>query len=220
MKQSLRCAPPMANARLLVCRLTVLLLAAVTTSIDAAETAYYRQPAIHGDTVVFVAEGDLWSAPLSGGPAVRLTTHPAAEARPAISPDGKFLAFTARFEGPTEVYLMPRTGGRPRRLTFDAAQISHVGWTPDGRVLVGTDAYAGLPSKQLVALDFSSPNGAIMRKARCGYAGGDRRACSCGRLQAIELTEAGVDSGFVRVGPGTGCGWHRQLHRVSCRRHR
>ena len=142
-------------------RAVLLLLAAVPSA--AAQPGYFRQPAIHGDTVVFVAEGDLWSVPLAGGRATRLTTHPAAEGRPAISPDGKFLAFTARYGGPTEVYVMPLAGGRPRRLTFDAARISHIGWTPDGRVLVGTDAHAGLPAHQLVAIDFSAADGAVMR---------------------------------------------------------
>ena len=141
-----------------------LLLTLITVPWAAAsQPGYYRQPALHGDTVVFVAEGDLWSVPLAGGRATRLTTHLAAEGNPAISPDGKLLAFTARYEGPTEVYVMPLAGGRPRRLTFDAANISHVGWTPDGKVLVGTDAHAGLPSHQLVALDCSSRDGVVIR---------------------------------------------------------
>jgi tricorn protease len=138
---------------------TVLRMAAVAVS---AEPGYYRQPAIHGNTVVFVAEGDLWSVPLVGGRASRLTTHPGAEGRPAISPDGKNLAFTAQYEGPNEVYVMPLKGGPPRRLTFDGAKISHVGWTPDGKVLVGTDAHAGLPAQQLVTLDCSSEH-AVLR---------------------------------------------------------
>jgi tricorn protease len=137
-------------------------LAAVLPA-TAVEPGYFRQPAIHGDTVVFVAEGDLWSVPVAGGRAVRITTHPAAEGNPAISPDGKSLAFTARFEGPTEVYVMPLAGGRPRRLTFDAAKISHVGWTPDGKVLVGTDVYSGLPAQQLIALDISAADGTVTR---------------------------------------------------------
>ncbi len=129
----------------------------------AAQPGYYRQPALHGNTVVFVAEGDLWSVPLTGGHATRLTTHPAGDGNPAISPDGKLLAFTARYEGPTEVYVMPLAGGRPRRLTFDAANISHVSWTPDGKVLVGTDVHAGLPSHQLVVLDCSASDGTVSR---------------------------------------------------------
>lgn len=75
---------------------------------------YYRFPAVHGQTVVFTAEGDLWKVPLSGGAAQRLTTHPGPETRASISPDGKWLAFSARYEGPAELYVMPLDGGRPR----------------------------------------------------------------------------------------------------------
>jgi tricorn protease len=142
---------------------TLLLLLSAVPSALAGQSGYYRQPAIHGNTVVFVAEGDLWSVPLKGGHATRLTTHPAAEGRPAISPDGKQLAFTARYEGTEEVYVMPLAGGRPRRLTYDAARISHLAWTPDGKVLLGTDVHAGLPAHQLVALDCSAADGAVIR---------------------------------------------------------
>lgn len=138
-------------------------IVAMSDSAMAVDPGYFRKPAIDRDSVVFVAEGDLWSVPISGGRATRLTTHAAAENFPAISPDGKFLAYAARYEGPIEVYVMPRTGGRPRRLTFDAASISHVAWTPDGKVLVGTNAHCGLPGQQLVTLDFSSQDEAVVR---------------------------------------------------------
>jgi len=74
---------------------------------------YYRYPAIHDDLVVFVSEGDLWAVSLNGGLARRLTTHHGEESHPAISPDGKTLAFSAQYEGPTEVYTMPLEGGLP-----------------------------------------------------------------------------------------------------------
>jgi tricorn protease len=112
---------------------------------------YYRSPAIHGETVVFVAEGDLWQVGLRGGVARRLTTHPAEEGSPAISPDGKTLAFAAVYEGPREVYTMPLDGGVPVRQTYGGPNV--VGWTPEGKILYATDRYATLPDTQLVALD-------------------------------------------------------------------
>ncbi|MBX6364210.1 MAG: PD40 domain-containing protein [Gemmatimonadetes bacterium] len=116
---------------------------------------YYRYPTIRGNTIVFTAEGDLWTVPVSGGVARRLTSHPAEESHPAISPDGKTLAFTASYEGPAEVYTMPLSGGVPVRRTWDGDRRGDlvVGWTPDGRILYSTSRYSTLPQVQLVALD-------------------------------------------------------------------
>ncbi len=119
-----------------------------------AQLGYFRQPALHNDSLVFVAEGDLWRTSINGGNAQRLTTHAGQEAHPAISPDGKWLAFTARYEGPVEIYVMPLSGGVPKRLTYDGAGNARVqGWTPDGKVLQSTARLAGKPSTQLFAID-------------------------------------------------------------------
>ncbi len=60
------------------------------------EQGYYRYPTIHGDTIVFTSEDDLWSVPASGGVPRRLTASPGPATHPAFSPDGSFLAFTGR----------------------------------------------------------------------------------------------------------------------------
>lgn len=120
---------------------------------SAGRTGYYRFPAIHGDTVVFVSEGDLWTVDVRGGAARRLTSHTGLESTPAISPDGRTLAFSAQYEGPTEVYTMPLAGGLPTRRTFAGAGGTVVGWTPDGKILYATQKYSTLPNTQLVVLD-------------------------------------------------------------------
>jgi tricorn protease len=124
-------------------------------AIGEAPVGYYQQPALHGDTVVFVAEGDLWKAPVQDSAAVRLTTHPSDETHPAISPDGALVAFVARYEGPAEVYTMSIDGGRPTRRTYGIDTARVVGWTPAGDVLFSTDVYATLPNWQPVTMDIS-----------------------------------------------------------------
>jgi len=93
---------------------------------------FYRYPALYGDTIVFAAEGDLWKVSVAGGVARRLTTHHAEETNPIISPDGRTLAFTARYEGPAEVYTMPLVGGVPERRTYEAEASVATAWAPDG----------------------------------------------------------------------------------------
>src|SRR5471032_2857767 len=103
-----------------------------------AADAYYRYPAIRGDAVVFTAEGDLWKTGAHGGAAQRLTTHPAAETNAAISHDGKWIAFSASYEGGQAAYVMPVAGGLPKRITSENSAVNVLGWTAQGEVLVTT----------------------------------------------------------------------------------
>jgi tricorn protease len=131
----------------------VLLLATAAELSTNGAVGYYRFPAIRGDVIVFGAEGDLWQVARSGGVASRLTSHPADESYPAISPDGATLAFSAAYEGPTEVYTMPLAGGSPVRRTFDGGGARVVGFGPDGALVYATRRYSTLPDTQLFLLD-------------------------------------------------------------------
>ncbi|MCP3962932.1 MAG: protease [bacterium] len=129
----------------------------LATSLAADSPAgYYRFPEIHGDVIVFTAEGDLWKVGVEGGIARRLTSHPGQETHAAISPDGKAVAFSADYEGPTEVYVMPLAGGLPERLTWEGRTARVVGWTPGGEVLYATRHFSTLPNDQLVRVDAES----------------------------------------------------------------
>src|SRR5260221_10884848 len=97
------------------------------------QRVYRRQPTLHGETVVFVCDDDLWSVAAAGGIARRLTAGLGEPSTPALSPDGKWLAFVGRDEQHPEVYLMAAAGGPPRRMTWRWAGVLLRRWTPEGR---------------------------------------------------------------------------------------
>ncbi len=130
-----------------------LAVAASNNSYAQGVEGYYRYPDVHENTVVFSAEGDLWTVPLTGGLAQRLTTHAEEELYPRISPDGKTIVYSASYEGPTEIYTIPVTGGLPTRWTYESDFSFTNCWTPDGKIVYDTRAYATLPNRQLVTID-------------------------------------------------------------------
>lgn len=101
----------------------------------ALPDGFYRYPGIGGGMIVFASEGDLWKVPSAGGVAERLTAYEGEERFPCVSPDGRWIAFTAQYEGNDDVYVMPATGGEPVRLTFHPAPDQAIGWTADGKIL-------------------------------------------------------------------------------------
>ena len=111
-----------------------------------AGTKLLRFPDLHGDKVVFMYAGDLWTCSAGGGSATRLTAHPGLELFPKFSPDGRWIAFTGQYDGDEQVYVIPSGGGEPRQLTFYPARgplparwgydNQVTGWTPDGKGIV------------------------------------------------------------------------------------
>ncbi|MGV3524626.1 MAG: S41 family peptidase [Candidatus Sericytochromatia bacterium] len=117
---------------------------------------YYRWPTLHHDTVVFGCEDDLWSVPLSGGQAVRLTANLGQIACPRFSPDGQWIAYAGSDEGHQEVYVIPAQGGVPRRLTYLGTSATRVvGWSPDSRSVICASS-ARQPIRRMMEL-FSVP---------------------------------------------------------------
>jgi tricorn protease-like protein len=94
-------------------------------------SGYYRYPTLYKNTVVFVSEDDLWSVPVAGGIARRLTSNLGKTSSPFLSPDGELLAYVGREEGQAEVYVMPARGGSARRLTFMGGDVCLVAGRKD-----------------------------------------------------------------------------------------
>ena len=121
--------------------ISLLLLTLLVTAVTAAEAAdsgtrLLRYPDISADEIVFVYAGDLWIAPRGGGDARRLTSHEGEEILPHFSPDGKWVAYTASYDGNSDVYVIPAEGGTPRRLTFHPSWDLVADWSPDGKKIL------------------------------------------------------------------------------------
>lgn len=129
---------------------TIISIVAATAMLgtNAEEARLLRFPATNGTDLAFSYAGDIYTVPLSGGTANRLTSHDGYEMFARYSPDGKTIAFTAQYDGNTEVYLMPAHGGSPRRITYTATNARDdmgdrmgpnniaMTWTHDGKGVV------------------------------------------------------------------------------------
>jgi tricorn protease len=105
------------------------------------EPAYLRFPHLHGDLVAFVAEDDVWLAPLDGGRAWRVSADQVPVSGPRFSSDGATLAWASTRDGAPEVHVAPVDGGPSQRLTYWGHRTTGVrDWTPEGEVVAVTAA--------------------------------------------------------------------------------
>ncbi|MFI0038361.1 S41 family peptidase [Streptomyces mutabilis] len=135
--------------------------------------SYLRLPHLSGDQLCFVAEDDLWLAPLDGpGRAWRLTVDRAKTGHPRFSPDGRQIAYTSWRSLVPEVHLVSVDGGPGRRLTHWGGLDTRVcGWSPpdpDGTTAVLAVASHGEPFSHLTWAYKITPDGDPGRKLPWG----------------------------------------------------
>jgi len=115
---------------------------AQAVSVNVADTRLLAQPAASATHVAFVYAGDLWVARQDGSDVRRLTTDDGVESNPAFSPDGRQIAFSAQYEGNTDVYVVAAEGGVPTRLTWHPGADIVQAFTADGASVLFTSARA------------------------------------------------------------------------------
>ena len=129
--------------------LVALVLALTTPSYGPQEARVLRFPTVSNEAIVFSSAGDLYTVPLAGGVARKLTSYyEGYEAFPRFSPDGSSIAFTGEYDGNREAYLIPAEGGVPKRLTYTPSLVRDdisdrmgpnnlvMGWTKDGAKII------------------------------------------------------------------------------------
>src|SRR3954463_12000250 len=72
-----------------------------------------------GKTIVFDLVGDLYTLPIGGGKATRITSGMGFDGQPRFSPDGKSIVFVSDRSGYENLWLIDVAGGQPRAVTKD-----------------------------------------------------------------------------------------------------
>ncbi|MCC7479283.1 PD40 domain-containing protein [bacterium] len=163
---SFRAAFPFAahalNAALLCAAALCILQPARAAEVPAAMLRY---PDVSAEHIVFVYDNDVWIAPKEGGSAWPLSSPAGAESFPRFSPDGRRVAFSAAYEGNTDVYELPIGGGTPRRLSYQPYGARVVDYAPDGRVVYETGDVATAESQ----LWYADPQGGLPERLALKY---------------------------------------------------
>lgn len=107
-----------------------------------------------GRTIAFDLLGDLYTIPITGGHATRLTKGLAYDMQPRFSPDGKTLVYVSDQSGDDNLHLIGADGQGQRQLTFDrGGSYLSPDWTPDGDYIVtskgAADAWSLFSIEQL-----------------------------------------------------------------------
>ncbi|MDE6041595.1 MAG: peptidase S41 [Muribaculaceae bacterium] len=120
---------------------SILLMSLCAASIGAAAQSaplWLRDAKISPDgaTIAFTYKGDIFTVPVGGGEAKRITAQPTYETTPVWSPDSKTLAFSSDRFGNADIFLVSKDGGQWTRLTFNSAAETPEAFTPDGKSLL------------------------------------------------------------------------------------
>lgn len=128
-----------------------------------------------GRRLVFELLGDLYTLPISGGRADALTRGPGFDSQPAVSADGRHIAFVSDRSGAENLWVMRIDGSQARQLTFDHwAAFASPAWRPDGRSIVVSRTNNGNRSaSELLEYDLSGT--VIDRHSPINVAGDVRR---------------------------------------------
>jgi Tol biopolymer transport system component len=156
--------------------------------------------------------------PMSFGAVTRVTWDPAIEVLPAISPDGRTVAYASGTPVRMRVFVRPVAGGRSIALTDDTTQVqSHPTWSPDGsRVLflerggvVSVPATGGPEAPEV-------PPGRTGPVISAAWAPDGKRIAYVVGDSVFVRESGGTSRGIARLTEPHGCRWSPDASHLAC----
>jgi Tol biopolymer transport system component len=90
-----------------------------------------------GKTIIFDLVGDLYTMPITGGEAKKITSGMGFSNQPHFSPDGQLIAFVSDRGGAENVWISKPDGSDPKQLSQDEqVEFASPTWTPDGQYVI------------------------------------------------------------------------------------
>ena len=156
-----------------------------------------RLPSLSADAqkIAFTWHGDIFTVPVEGGRAHRVTMHEAHDSTPVWSPDGSKIAFASNREYGYDVWIVDATGGTPTQITFDSGVDIPLKWLADGQSLLTLSSREGGLELWRVPINGATPVRLTFFGARDGDVSADGQnlvfARANGTGDAFQLRYAG-----------------------------
>ncbi|HYC32251.1 MAG TPA: protein kinase [Gemmatimonadales bacterium] len=154
----------------------------------------------------------------SFGDAFKVTYEPSMEVHPALSPDGRFLAYAGGNPLRTRIHVRQVSGGRPSLLTDDSTAVEvSPSWSPDGTRI--------LYANQRGLFSVSASGGAPRQEAPARASGPiiwsqwspDGQTAAYVVMDTIWIKSAGAAPRFLATSTSvTGCRWSPEGGRLAC----
>lgn len=125
------------------------------------DTRLLSQPAISAKHIAFIYAEDLWIANKDGSNPIRLTIDEGVESNPVFSPDGTIIAFSAQYDGNTDVYTISVNGGIPKRLTWHPSGDFVNDFSPEGNNVIFSSQRNTFTRRYLQLYSISTNGGAV-----------------------------------------------------------
>ena len=126
----------------------IMLMSAIASEMYAEVPRWISDATISpdGKNIAFSYKGEIFTVPVSGGDATRITSDGAYDAKPVWSPDSKKIAFLSTREGSDDIFITDANGGSPRRLTTSSKNETPLTFINDSILIFNAQDLPGVNS--------------------------------------------------------------------------